>query len=108
MNRKYKVGGGSTSGGTKTYRYYFVGVIELTPEDPSRTLITVAKDKVKREAKIYALKKTYSAGKAMVSPECLITVGGAGKYYKVDGVDYSNRQGTPLFVRSEHYLGKEQ
>ena len=81
----------------------------MSPEDPSKTLISVDKRGIGNEAEIYALKTTRypCQGRTTLVPELLIRVGEAGKYYKVDGVDYSDRQGTPLFVKSEHYKGKD-
>lgn len=92
-------------GEESAYKYHYVGVICVYPDEPTAARIRIRPGTIRDNSDIYALSKSSSG---LVSAELIITQVERGKYYRVDGVDYSNRQGTPLFVRSEDYLGKEK
>lgn len=91
-------------GGDDKYRYHFVGVIRLAPEDTQSVCINVNnKAKVTNRADLYTLTPGRNS---TVASEKLIQQSD-NKYYRVDGVNYTGCQGAPLFVRSEHFTGKE-
>lgn len=87
------------------YKYYFIGMIRIHPESPSRTAIYVSPGTTTDNADLYTLWKSTSGE---VSSMKIISKKGPRKFSEVTGVDYSNCQGMPLFVRAEHYLGKEK
>ena len=92
-------------GGNNTYKFHFVGVIRLAPDNPASTYIDVNnKSKVTAKADLYTLLPGASSS---VASKLLIQQVDGSKYYKVDNVDYTDRQGTPLFVKSEHYRGED-
>lgn len=104
LEQSYKADALSRWGQLKDFKYHFVGVIRLHPESPSRTAIYVLPGKVTPQADLYTPWKS-AAGE--VSWQRIISKQGPRKFSKVPGVDYSNMQGIPLFVRSEHYVGEE-
>ena len=104
LDRVYKLGSNSWWGQPKSYKYHFVGLISLHPESPSNVNVYVLPGSTTHSADLYTLMKSSSGS---VSSIRLISQQGPTKFYKVSGVDYSNYQGAPLFVRSEHFAGKE-
>ena len=105
LNRAYKETSSSWLGRAKDYKYHFVGVIRLEPESPSNATVHIGPRKTTYSADLYVLEKS-SAGDHVTARKFL-SQQSPGMYYKVSGVDYSRIQGMPLFVRSEHYVGKE-
>ena len=88
-------------GGEDKYRYHFVGVVRLSPEEEQKVYINVNnKSQVTSRADLYTLLPGSGGG---VSSKLLVQQAD-NKYYKVDGVDYGGCQGAPLFVRSEHFI----
>jgi hypothetical protein len=104
LGQSYKDDIRSRWGELQKFKYHFVGVIRLHPESPSRTAIYVLPGKVTARADLYTLCRS-TAGD--VTWQRIISKQGSRKFSEIPGVDYSNMQGVPLFVRSEHYVGEE-
>lgn len=91
-------------GGDNKYRYHFVGVVRLVPEDAQSICINVNNRKlVTSRADLYTL----TPGRNLAVASELLIQQRDNKYYGVYGVDYTGCQGAPLFVRSEHFTGRD-
>ena len=104
LGQSYKDDIRSRWGELKKFKYHFVGVIRLHPESPSRTAIYVLPGKVTARADLYTLWRSTTGD---VTWQRIISKQSSRKFSEIPGVDYSNMQGVPLFVRSEHYVGEE-
>lgn len=104
LERVYTLGKNSWWGRPKSYKYHYVGLISLHPESPSDTKVYILPGATTHDACLYVLRKSSSG---TISSTMFISKQGPSKLFKVPDVDYSNCQGMPLFVRSEHYVREE-
>jgi hypothetical protein len=104
-NAAYTVSTGYFGLSKKSVRYHFVGVIRLMPGEPNKVHIAIDNSKITASADLYLLTKYSRSGYSSVTEKLFIQQSGRGKYYRVNNVSYDGCQGTPLFVKDEHYVG---
>ncbi len=105
VSKTYKAATRSTWGWhDERYTYHFVGCVELTPDNPSSARVSIDNNKITSNAELYTLFKRGTS----LSAKLIIRQVGKGKYYKVDGVDYQQYNGAPLFVKSDQFLGRRR
>ena len=75
------------------------------PGEPNKVHIAIDNSKITASADLYLLTKYSRSGYSSVTEKLFIQRSGRGKYYRVNNVSYDGCQGTPLFVKDEHYVG---